>query len=134
MKVKLVGIDENMHAELCKLFHKCKAIASLILDKPVLSEKEQNVANDISNFLCSVLICDVYSRKAPDYTNIALYEQLKMLKKDVKKNPPASTRRRYLCKRGKRNFRRPGKSVCRPGRFTKKLILFFKIYTYRERI
>lgn len=50
------------------------------------------------------------------------------------KNPPASTRRRYLCKRGKRNFRRPGKSVCRPGRFTKKLILFFKIYTYRERI
>ena len=61
------------------------AIASLILDKPVLSEKEQNVANDISNFLCSVLICDVYSRKAPDYTNIALYEQLKMLKKDVKK-------------------------------------------------
>lgn len=85
MKVKLVGIDENMHAELCKLFHKCKAIASLILDKPVLSEKEQNVANDISNFLCSVLICDVYSRKAPDYTNIALYEQLKMLKKNVKK-------------------------------------------------
>lgn len=115
MKVKLVGIDENMHAELCKLFHKCKAIASLILDEPVLSEKEQNVANDISNFLCSVLICDVYSRKAPDYTNIALYEQLKMLKKDVKKNPPASARRRYLCKRRKRNFRRPGKSVCRPG-------------------
>lgn len=36
MKVKLVGIDENMHAELCKLFHKCKAIASLILDKPIV--------------------------------------------------------------------------------------------------
>ena len=86
MKVKLVGIDENMHAELCKLFHKCKAIASLILDEPVLSEKEQNVANDISNFLCSVLICDVYSRKAPDYTGIALYDQLKMRKRMLKKS------------------------------------------------
>ena len=31
MKVKLVGIDENMHAELCKLFHKCISIAILFV-------------------------------------------------------------------------------------------------------
>ena len=60
MKVKLVGIDENMHAELCKLFHKCKAIASLILDEPVLSEKEQNVANKLANVVFNVSPCIIF--------------------------------------------------------------------------
>ena len=85
MKVHLVGIDENVHAQLCGLYHECKAAAHLIVDKPNLTKPEQNIANDISNFLCSVLICDVFSRYPGDYSKLTLMEQLTLLKKNIKK-------------------------------------------------